>query len=60
MTDDAEQRSRTAECHGPRMRATRYPLRSTCAQKLVNISYWVARTGTRCARAQRGPHHAGR
>ena len=51
MTEDAGQRSRTAECHGQRMRATQYPLRSTCAQTLVNGGYWVART----SRAMTGP-----
>ncbi len=64
MTDDRRRKSRTSECHGARMRATQYPPHSTCARKLVNISYWVARTvtplrtcatGTPPRRAMTGP-----
>ena len=51
MTEDAGQKSPISECHGPRMRATQYPLRSTCAQKLVNTGYWIARS----SRAMTGP-----
>ena len=50
MTEDAGQNSPISECHGPRMRATQYPPRSTYAQTLVNGGYWIARTW--------GPHRA--
>jgi hypothetical protein len=51
MTEDAGRKSPISECHGPRMRATQYPPRSTYAQKLVNFGYWVART----SRTMTGP-----
>jgi hypothetical protein len=51
MTEDAGQKSPISECHGADMRATQYPLRSTCAQKLVNTGYWIARS----SRAMTGP-----
>ncbi len=51
MTEDRRRKSRTSECHGPRMRAIQYPARSTYAQKLVNTGYWIAWT----SRAMTGP-----